>query len=179
MTPLFKFGAAIAAVILIAVLGVGLLRGGGTSIGGPGATPTSGATATPSASGPAAVPRACALLTNAEVGTALALSSDVTSGPASGSNADVDYCVYRATGSEIVDLTYRNVGGGPVFDALSHGTGVQPVSGLGDRAAWDPAQKTLYIQKGSRFVEVAGVGGSTPMTLEIATAIGTILATRM
>ena len=40
MTPTIKFGAAIAAVLLIALVGFGLLRGGSSNVGGPSATPS-------------------------------------------------------------------------------------------------------------------------------------------
>jgi hypothetical protein len=174
--------AALAAVIVIAVVGFGLLGGGSrSSIGGPPPSPTPSPIASPAApsASAAVIPKACDLATPAEVAAALNLSSPVTSGPASGSNADVDYCIYSAAGAEVLDVTYRNNGGGPVFDVWNRGTGVQAVPGLGDKAIWDPAQATLFILKGSRLLEIAGVGGSPPFGLEAAKAIGSIAAVRM
>lgn len=54
MTPTLKFGAAVAAVIVIAVIGFGILRGGTPNVGGPSPTPSespSSSASTPIAAG--------------------------------------------------------------------------------------------------------------------------------
>jgi hypothetical protein len=178
--------AAVAAVIVIGLVGLGLFGGGGLSVGGPRGNQTAAppsAPASPSAAAPSPTPEvgvavACDLVTADELAAALSLSSTVNPDPnIQGSNGDVNYCVYRAGGREVMGTSYRKDGGGPVFAAWKSNAGVQPVAGLGDEAVWDPTQSILYILKGSRLVSLDGM--STPLTLEAAKAIGAIAADRM
>ena len=179
MTPIIKFGAAVAAAGIVVIIGFGLLRGPTTNVGGPAASPTQSASpASPSAS-PAGVTRACDLLTTTEVGAALNLTSKVTAGLGDINLGELDYCSYRSGGGEVLGVSYRNRGGGPVFDVWSGGTGVQAVPGLGDNAVWDPAQTTLFILKEDRLVSITGGERSTPITLDAAKAVGAVLVGRM
>jgi hypothetical protein len=177
MNRTFKAAAALAAIIVVGLVGLRLSAAGTPSVGGPPASSTV-SPAVQSASA-AVIPKACDLATPAEVGAALNLSSAISSGPASGSNGDVDYCIYRAAGTEVLGATYRNNGGGPVFDVWNKGAGVQSVPGLGDKAIWDPGQSTLFILKGSRLLSIQRGGASAPIGLEAAKAVGTVMAPRM
>ena len=182
-----RIAAALAAVLVIGLVGLRFLGiGGGSSVGAPGGSPTaapssassvpSSAAQSPSSSPTVGVAGACDLVTVHEVATALGLSSTVTADPnISGSNGDVNYCRYSSAGAEVLGTSYRKNGGGPVFDAWKSNAGVQPVSGLGDQAIWDPTQKTLFILKGSSLVSIEG--GSKPLT--ILQAVGMFAAGRM
>jgi hypothetical protein len=179
MTPIIKFGAAAAAVGIV-IIGFGLLRGPSTNVGGPTASPTpSTSLAPPSASAAAAVPRACDLVTTAEVDSALALTSTITSGTGDVDIDGLSHCSYRAAGAEVLQVSYRIRDGAPVFDVWSKTAGVQVVPALGDEAVWDPAQATLFILKGSRFVSISGGEGSAPITLDAAKLVGASLVKRM
>lgn len=186
MNGSLRIAAVLAAVLVIGLVGFGLFGPRGSeSVGAPGGSPTTAPSASPAPSSAAPSPtfdlgvaRACDLVTAAELATALNLSSTVTPDPnISGSNGDVNYCIYRTAGADVLGTSYRKNGGAAVFESWKSNSGVQPVSGLGDEAIWDPTQATLFILKGSSLVSIEG--GSTPLTLEVASAVGTIAVTRM
>ena len=181
MTPTFKFGVAVVAVGIVVIIGFGLLRGPLANVGAPVASPSpSVIPASPSATAGAVVPRACDLMTAAELGAALRLSATAVPDPnIDGSNWDTDYCIYRAGGAEVLGTSYRKQGGEQVFEAWKTQSGTVAVPGLGDQAVWDPNQATLFILKGSRMVSISAGEGSTPLTLEAAKAAGAIIVGRM
>lgn len=210
MTPTLKFGAAIAAVIVIGIVGFGLLRGGDDSIVGPPATsptpnptvapssapaaPTPAPPVTPSATIEAGVPGACDLMTPDEAGNALHIPSSAVSVISVGelidhvdlSQVDVPpydpnmYCVFHRGSTPLFVLAYDKENGANAFAIWRRSAGVEAVSGLGDDALWDPAQRTLYILKDLRLVTIAPLDGPTPaLTLEAAKAIGAIVGPRM
>lgn len=198
MNPYVKIGAAIAAVIVIGIVGFGLFWGGDNSIvGPPAAGPTPNPTVAPSSAPPAptpvtpsatpvvGVPGACDLVTPDEAGNALHLSSAVSSV----SLIDLDInnvapfpswlCEFHR-GASLFVLRYEKENGANAFAIWKNQTGFEAVSGLGDDAAWNPALTTLYILKGDRLVTILPLEGPDPkLTLEAARAIGAIAATRM
>src|SRR6478672_9520249 len=185
MNGSLRIAAAVAAVIVIGLVGLRLLGTGGPSVGAPGGSSTTPSSASPASSSPAPSPSsslaagvvgACDLVTADELASALGLSSTVTPDPnINGNNGDVNYCIYRSAGTEVLGASYRKSGGGPVFDAWKSNAGVQAVSGLGDAALWDPTQKTLFILKGASVYSIDG--GSTP--LDRLKAVGAIAVGRM
>ncbi len=186
MNGSLRIAAAVAAVLVIGLVGFRLLgTGGGPSVGAPGGSSTTPPSASPAPSSPAPSPSqsaavgvvgACDLVTADELATALGLSSTVTPDPnVNGNNGDANYCIYRAAGVEVLGTSYRKSGGGPVFDAWKSNAGVKAVSGLGDDAIWDPTQKTLFILKGASLFSIDG--GSTP--LDRLKAVGAIAVGRM
>jgi hypothetical protein len=196
MTPTLKFGAAIAAVIVIGIVGFGLFRDGGDSaVGAPDASPTPNPTLAPSSAPPAPTPAAsspspavgvagaCDLMTTDEAGEALHIAALVTSG----SLGDVAtpttpsmYCGFDSGGTTLFVLAYDKENGGNSFPIWKRQPGVEAVSGLGDDAAWNPTQTTLYILKGDRLVTIEPVDGPSPtLTLEAAKAIGAFVVPRM
>ena len=169
--------AAVAAVVFVGLLGLRILGGGNGSIGGPQATPTPTPSVAPSASN-AAFPRACDLMTAAEVADVLNLSSTVSPDPnINGANGEVNYCVYSAAGAEVLGIAYNRTGGEPVFETWKTSSGVQAVPGVGDQAVWDPTQATFFVLKGPSLVTITG--GQSPMTLELAKAVAAVIVTRM
>ncbi|MFL5725086.1 MAG: hypothetical protein ACJ77F_02005, partial [Chloroflexota bacterium] len=95
--------AAVAAIVVVGLVGVRILGGGASpSVGAPPPSPAATPTAAPSASN-AAIPRACDLMTPAEVAAALNLSSTVSPDPnISGANSEINYCIYSAAGVDVL-----------------------------------------------------------------------------
>ena len=171
-----RLAASVAAVLVIGIVGLSLL-GRGPSIGG-GPLPSPSPSPSPVAlSSPARI-RACDLLTPAEVQTTLGISANVLpDNNPGGGNDYVSYCVYNANRSGVLGLSYYTDKAASTFAGNQSNPGVQPVSGLGDSALWDPVQRTLYILKGSRLVSISA--DAPHATLPLATTIGTIIVGRM
>ena len=187
LTPQLKVVVAAPAVIAVVVAGFAVFGRSATQIGGI-APPTTTPSSAPGTPSPAVVSptvtdtnaTACGLITGAEVGTALNISSGVTpDSQVNGSNSEVGYCVYRAAGGEVLGISYRTSNAQSIFDTWKSGTGVQPVPGLGDEAIWDPTQQTLFILKGSGLATITAVEPTPARTLAAAKAVGTIMVSRM
>ena len=168
--------AAVAAVILLAILvTINLLPGLG--VGGPKATatpePTATAVPTATAAPSSGVAGACDLITAAEAGQALHLSAAVRNEQ----TPDGRYCSYLegGAGAEFMIFSYAK-NDVSTFEAWKTNTGIQPVSGLGDDALWDPNQHSLIILKGTAIVAITV---DTDPSLEAAKAVGAIMAGRM
>ena len=199
MTPTLKFGAAIAAVIVIGIVGFGLFRGGGDSaVGAPGAgssasptiapsapPPTSTLTPTPAAPSSSAavlVDGACDLMTADEAREALHISALVSAGSLGVDSPTTPsrYCGFESEGKTVFDLAYEKENGANIFAIWKKGTGVVAVSGLGDAAVWNPALTTLYILKADRLVTIEPEAGPSPtLTLKAVKALGAIVVPRM
>ena len=120
-------------------------------------------------------------MTDTEAADALHALTTVTGLPPNGEDPAVPnrYCIYMIGDAQLVTLQYEKEDGVSIFDTWKSQTGVQPVSGFGDGAVWDPIQKTLHILKGSRLVSIASGEGAPPMTLETAKAVAAIVLGRM
>ena len=89
-------------------------------------------------------------------------------------------CNYRSGARSLFVLRYEPGTGADAFAIWEKAPGVEAVSGLGDDAAWAPAETTLYIVKGDLLVYIMPLEGPDPtLTLEAAKAIGAIVATHM
>ena len=184
MTPTLKFGAAIAAVIVIGIVGFGLFRGGGDSaVGAPGAGSSARPTpAAPSSSAAVLVDGACDLMTADEAREALHISALVSAGSLGVDSPTTPsrYCGFESEGKTVFDLAYEKENGANIFAIWKKGTGVVAVSGLGDAAVWNPALTTLYILKADRLVTIEPEAGPSPtLTLKAVKALGAIVVPRM
>jgi hypothetical protein len=97
----------------------------------------------------------CAFLSTAEVARVMQTTT-VTADAASG---DPSYCTYSDTaGDTIVALTHMRSQGPAVFGTVVGG--LQPIAGVGERAAWDPTAATLLILKGGSVLVLAAGDGT-------------------
>ena len=186
--------AAIAAAVLVVVIGLVVLRTSpGTGVGGPSA-PTASPTSSPAltqsptsqASASVGVARACDLMTADEARSALHIPSPVTADildfdlNVSATTFASPFCGFNSGGRSLFVLRYETGTGADAFDHWKSGTGAEAVSGLGDGAVWYPARTTLYIVKGDRLITVMPLGQADPtLTLQAAKAIGAIVVKRM
>jgi len=194
-----RIAVAIVAVIVIGIVGFNLFRGGDNpTVGPPVASPTATPTVAPSSAPPTATPAtpspsvevgvigACALMTPDEAKTALRVSSAIEARsllhldlawPAPFPSAT---CAYVGGATPLVALAYEKETGADAFAIWKRQSGVEPVSGLGDDAVWDPALTTLRIVKGHRLVTIEPLDATTPtLTLDVARAIGAFVVKRM
>ena len=159
MTPTLKFGAAIAAVIIIGILGFGLFRGGDDSgVSPPAASPTSNPTvapslaptpapsATPSATVEAGVPGACDLMTADEAAQALHISYALEARSLIDLNIDDPapfpsaICAYITGSTALVVLGYSK----------ENGASTPSPSGSGRRRA-KPCPGSVTVRSGLRL----------------------------
>ena len=183
-----------AAVVLVAAIGVAVLRpSSNTDVGGssvqtafPTPSPTLAPSPTSAPSSSVGVAGACDLMTPDEAGNTLHVTADVSArsllhlDPDSVSPIPSGLCEFHAGQTSLFVLRYETGTGADAFAGWKESTGVEAVSGLGDDAVWDPAKTTLYILKGDRLVTIMPLTGPDPtLTLEAAKAIGAIVVTRM
>jgi len=132
---------------------------------------TSAATTAPAKTGGASSPEACALITTDEVGRimgAAGVRTELLAG-------DPSYCTYRdGAGSIVAATTYMRSGAATAFQALSSGS--QPVSGLGERAQWEPNSATLQILKGGTVLAITAGDGrmAAPQRQDLAKQLGAV-----
>jgi hypothetical protein len=140
---------------------------------GSGATPA-GATQAPagttapvatSGGGGGTATEACQLISGDEAGTALGTAALMSVGGAVGPQT---YCDYRTASGETVFTTYMQPGAGQLWAVFESSLTTDPVSGLGDKAMFEPSTKILFVLKGETFfnVFVGTVGLSAAEALE-------------
>jgi hypothetical protein len=182
--------AALTGALLVAIVGgsVLLFSGGGLPRAPitPSASPTASPSPTPALSPSVGVAGACDLMTPAEAGTALRISSAVTAQPliALDINAvgppESWFCEFHSGSTSLFVLRYERETGANAFASWKIVKGVEAVPGLGDEAVWDPAKGTMYILKGIRLVTILPLDRPTPtLTLAAAKAIGAFVVGRM
>lgn len=156
--------------------------GGGTDAGSQPSVAASAAVAAPqepAGGGPAGT--VCELVTAEELqgilGTPVSLT--VFAGPP-------DTCDIQSTDGAPLAATVLTVmssaAASAVFDAYAGSPGAQSISGMGDKAAYDPAQAVLVVLKGDKVLTVAVFDDGTTdeaARLELMKQIGSIAAGRM
>jgi hypothetical protein len=72
---------------------------------------------------------------------------------------DPGYCIYTDnSGNASIALSYLRSGGTVAFNAVA--SSGQPVSGLGDRAFWEPTSAALMVLKGGTVLSVTAGDGT-------------------
>ena len=194
VNPYLKPWLAAAAIFVVVVAVFVLLRPSSPAVGPPSSVETPGLLPAVSASPTAApsssvgVAGACELMTTDEAANALGISSPVAAVPLLHPNMEAVapptfpsvFCAFNTGNRSLFVLRNEEGTGADAFAIWRNQPGVEAVSGLGDGAAWAPAKGMLYILKGDRLVTIMPLEGADPtLTLEAATAIGEIVATRM
>ena len=150
----------------------------------PGA-PTEGATQPAAATvGPVVTPgggaavEACGLITGAEAATALGTAELTSVGGAVGPQT---YCDYRTASGEAVFTTYMQPGAEQLWGVFESSLTTDPVSGIGDKAMFEPSTKILFVLKSGTFfnVYVATVGLSEAEALEQAKKLAQVMVGRL
>ena len=87
------------------------------------------------------------------------------------------YCYFTipATGVQAVSIRLQAHAGADAWDSTIAGMETEPVSGLGDKAAWSSFDQSLLILKHESIIQVTvlGLGLDADAALPVATAIGT------
>lgn len=187
---------------VLAMIGVGLVvvmgcSGSGASPtaagsqaapAGSAATGTGQAPAATSAASVAAVPSGppaggggtgggvCALVSTDELAGifGVPVTTEVVAGPP-------DTCTVKAGGAPIAAFVLTPSGGGAVYEAYAADPGATSVSGMGDKAAYSPAQQLLVILKGDALLSMSAYDAAkTPEErLELMKKVGAIAAGRI
>jgi hypothetical protein len=180
----------------ILILAVAACGGGGASTapgGGASVDPVGSSDAGPSAAAPtepqagASVTTApgggstagvCDLVTVSELEGILGLSPVTTEAfPGASETCDI-----QADGAPIGAFVLTRVAGPYVYDAFAGDAGSTAISGLGDKAAFNPNQGLLVIAKGDGVLSIAVYDDGTKSEaerVELMKAIGSIAAGRM
>jgi hypothetical protein len=188
----------LAALVLVPVLlaacgGGGATQAPGGTTAAPGGTtpPTTTApgdtTAPPTqgAGGPAATAggigttaAACELITPEEVAAALGTGALTSTG---GQVGPQTFCDYRTASGDAVMTSYMQPGAGGMWSVFEGSLQTEPVSGLGDKAMFEPSTKLLFVLKGDTFfnVFIATVGLAAADALEQEKRLAAIMVGRI
>jgi len=150
MNPIARLVASVAALAVVVVVGLSVLRVGGT--GGPPATPSPvpTPTATP---GPTPDDAACRLLTAAEV--EIGATGGIGVQPGASGTGPTTHCFYSDGGGDIwLQTSLTRPGGAAAFAAATAKTGVQTEQGLAAEAVFDPATGTLYVLQADAMASI-------------------------
>jgi hypothetical protein len=194
----------IAPVVAVVVLSVAACGGGGAAAT-PAANPTAAAAESQAAVAPSEVVPGAASLAPSDAppaeppaggGTAVGVCELVTADELQGIlgtsvsltlfAGPPDTCDIQSTDGAPLAATVltvmSNAAASAVFDAYAGSPGAQPISGMGDKAAFDPAQGVLVVLKADKVLTVAVFDdGSTDQTarLELMKQIATTASGRM
>lgn len=139
--------------------------------------PTAGSVPTSNGGGTAAT--ACELLTPADAATALGTGELAQTG---GELAGQTFCDYRdGTGASVLTTYMQATGATQLWPIYEGSLVTDPVSGLGDKAMFEPSTKLLLVLKGDAFfnVFVADVSLSPEQALEQATRLAQLMVGRL
>lgn len=91
--------------------------------------------------------------------------------------ATMKHCEYRGGLNTVSLMLVLGPGSRERFDVSTRFPGIQPVSGVGDRANWEPVRGTLSILAGDRAVEgaVSSSHGAGPERQQLARQIAQLL----
>ena len=151
---------------------------------GPGATQASTdapqATVIPAAttSGVGTATSACELLTVEEAAGSLG-TGPLTATP--GSLAGQSFCDYRTAAGEAVLTSYMQPGAAQLWGIWESSLQTDPVTGIGDKAMYEPSTKLLFVLKGDTFfnVYVADVTLDAAAALEKEKALAQIMVAKI
>ena len=107
---------------------------------------------------------ACDLLTAEEAATNLGTGA-LTATP--DELAGQTFCDYRLASAESVLTTYMQTGGAQMWSVFESSLTTDPVSGLGDKAMFEPSTKLLFVLKGDTLFNVF----AADITLDAAAAL--------
>ena len=143
----------------------------------PAASPAAGSPDASAAPGsPASSPETlCAQVTPAAVGAITSASYSTTTSQVE--TAAMKHCEYRGGLNTVSLMLVLGPGARERFDMSTRFPGIQPVSGVGDRANWEPVRGTLSILAGDRAVEVtvSSSHGAGPARQQLAQQIAQLL----
>ncbi len=119
----------------------------------PGAAEAPAATQAPAATGAGvgSATSACELLSVEEAAASLG-TAPLTATP--GSLGGQTFCDYRTSSGEAVLTSYMQLGAGQMWAVFESSLETDPVSGIGDKAMFEPSTKLLFVLKGDTFFNI-------------------------